>query len=62
MQKCTDFAHLTGVLRGLRCNLCDDIVNRDSTFLPGVAGAAVWYQRLPTFLMCDQKLPCKGLH
>lgn len=32
-----------GVLRGLRCNLCNDILNRDSPFLPGAAGAAVSY-------------------
>ena len=30
-----------GVLRGLRCNLCNDIFDRDSPFLPGAAGAAV---------------------
>ena len=30
-----------GVLRGLRCNLCDNILARDSPFLPGAAGAAV---------------------
>ncbi len=32
-----------GVLRGLRCNLCNDILDRDSPFLPGAAGAAVSY-------------------
>lgn len=30
-----------GVLKGLRCNLCNDILDRDSPFLPGAAGAAV---------------------
>lgn len=34
-----------GVLRGLRCNLCDDILNRDSPFLPGAAGAAAGFTR-----------------
>ena len=30
-----------GVLRGLHCNLCNDMLDRDSPFLPGAAGAAV---------------------
>ncbi|KAL3149093.1 hypothetical protein ABBQ32_001936 [Trebouxia sp. C0010 RCD-2024] len=29
-----------GVLRGLRCNLCNDVLDRDSPFLPAAAGAA----------------------
>lgn len=41
-----------GVLRGLRCNLCDGVLDRDSPFLPGAAGAAAgltrsWISEVP---------------
>ena len=35
-----------GVLRGLRCNFCNDVLDRDSPFLPGAAGAAVSHRSL----------------
>jgi len=34
-----------GVLRGLHCNLCNDMLDRDSPFLPGAAGAAAGLTR-----------------